>query len=81
MRDRALVGTLINAFSAAIGNTLTVDNIGLQIDDPAPLLTLARQGAFEACSYAIERLKAIAPIWKKEVGPDGTYWVEGPRGG
>ena len=40
-----------------------------------------RQGAFEACSYAIERLKAIAPIWKKEVGPDGTYWVEGPRGG
>jgi molybdopterin synthase catalytic subunit len=40
-----------------------------------------RQGTFDACRYAIERIKAISPIWKKEVGPDGTYWVEGPGGG
>jgi molybdopterin synthase catalytic subunit len=34
-------------------------------------------GCFEACQYAINRLKQIVPIWKKEVGPDGVEWVEG----
>ncbi len=34
-------------------------------------------GCFEACRYAIDRLKQIVPIWKKEVGPDGAEWVEG----
>ncbi len=35
------------------------------------------QGCFEACRYAIDRLKQIVPIWKKEVGPSGEEWVEG----
>ena len=34
-----------------------------------------RQQALEACAYAIERLKQIVPVWKKEVSPDGSYWV------
>lgn len=34
-------------------------------------------GCFEACAYAINRLKEIAPIWKKETGPDGSEWIEG----
>lgn len=34
-----------------------------------------RQQALEACAYAIERLKQIVPIWKREVSPDGSYWV------
>lgn len=34
-------------------------------------------GCFEACAYAINRLKEIVPIWKKETGPDGSEWVEG----
>jgi molybdopterin converting factor subunit 1 len=34
-------------------------------------------GIFEAASYGIDRLKEIVPIWKKEAGPDGDYWVEG----
>ena len=34
-------------------------------------------GCFEACAYAINRLKEIVPIWKKEVGPDGDEWIEG----
>jgi molybdopterin synthase catalytic subunit len=34
-------------------------------------------GCFEACAYAINRLKEIVPIWKKEVSPDGATWVEG----
>jgi len=36
-------------------------------------------GCFEACGYAIERLKAIVPIWKQENWADGQVWVEGPR--
>lgn len=35
------------------------------------------QGCFEAARYGIDRLKEIVPVWKKEVGEDGTFWVEG----
>lgn len=35
-----------------------------------------RAEAFEACRYAIDRLKAIIPIWKQEIRPEGsTEWV------
>jgi len=35
-----------------------------------------RNQAFEACRYAIDRLKEIVPIWKKENRADGrTEWV------
>ena len=36
-----------------------------------------RRIAFEACHYAIDRLKQTVPIWKKEVFEDGEEWVEG----
>ena len=38
-----------------------------------------RRMAFEACQYAIDRLKTVVPIWKKEVFEDGEVWV-GPAG-
>lgn len=38
-----------------------------------------RSEAFVACQYAIDRLKQIVPIWKKEVGEDGESWIEGPQ--
>jgi molybdopterin converting factor subunit 1 len=34
-----------------------------------------RKEAFRACEHAIDRLKADAPIWKKEVYDDGQQWV------
>lgn len=34
-------------------------------------------GVFEAARYGIDRLKEIVPIWKKEVGSKGEFWVEG----
>src|SRR6185312_11049094 len=34
-----------------------------------------RAPAFEACRAAIDRLKARAPIWKKEIGESGEAWV------
>lgn len=37
-------------------------------------------GVFEAARYGIDRLKEIVPVWKKEVGPDGEFWVEGEGG-
>ena len=36
-----------------------------------------RRVAFEACHFAIDRLKQTAPIWKKEIFEDGEEWVEG----
>ena len=42
------------------------------------VVTSAHRGiAFEACEYAINRLKKIVPIWKKEFFEDGEVWVEG----
>ncbi len=35
-----------------------------------------RDAAFKACRYAIDRIKQIVPIWKKEYGADGVAWVE-----
>jgi molybdopterin synthase catalytic subunit len=36
-----------------------------------------RAEAFQACRYAIERLKQIAPIWKRERFDGGEEWLEG----
>ncbi|HUG49051.1 MAG TPA: molybdenum cofactor biosynthesis protein MoaE [Candidatus Limnocylindria bacterium] len=37
-----------------------------------------RGAAFDACRYAIEELKARAPIWKAEHYEDGSVWVGAP---
>jgi molybdopterin converting factor subunit 1 len=34
-----------------------------------------RDAAFDAARYAIERLKEIVPIWKKEFYEDGATWI------
>ena len=39
--------------------------------------TAHRADAFAACRYAIERVKQIAPIWKREFFDGGDVWVEG----
>ena len=36
-----------------------------------------RAEAFQACRYAIERVKQIAPIWKRETFDGGEEWIEG----
>lgn len=36
-----------------------------------------RADAFAACRYAIERVKQIAPIWKREHFDGGEVWLEG----
>ncbi|MBE7471261.1 MAG: molybdopterin converting factor [Anaerolineae bacterium] len=59
-----------------------VQRIGhLEVGDNAVIVAVSSphrgDGCFEACQYAINRLKQIVPIWKKEVSPDGSAWVEG----
>ena len=34
-----------------------------------------RNDAFRACRLMIDRLKERVPIWKREHGPDGPYWI------
>jgi len=56
----------------------------LEIGDICVLIAVAsphRAEGFEACRYAIDRLKEIVPIWKKEVGEKGTIWVGTPFSG
>jgi molybdopterin synthase catalytic subunit len=51
----------------------------LGIGEPSVVIAVGtphRKQAFEACEYAIDRLKEVVPVWKKEIGPDGDEWVE-----
>ncbi len=54
----------------------------LQIGETSVLIAVSaahRDQAFAACRHAIERLKRVVPIWKKEYFADGAVWVEGER--
>jgi len=49
----------------------------LDIEEIAVIIAVAtahRNESFEAGRYAIERLKQIVPIWKKEKWEDGSEW-------
>jgi len=55
----------------------------LEIGEASVLIAVAashRGEAFEACRYAIDTLKRIVPVWKKEHFEDGEVWV-GLQGG
>lgn len=50
----------------------------LEISDVAVAIAVStphRDAAFKASRYAIERIKEIVPIWKKEHWEDGTKWI------
>ena len=53
----------------------------LQVGETAVVIALSaahRQDTFDALRYAIDRLKEIVPLWKKEVWADGAGdWVTG----
>ena len=52
----------------------------LEIGDASVVIVAAaahRAAAFQACRFAIERVKQIAPVWKHEFFEDGEAWVEG----
>lgn len=80
----------MNEIGEEIHQTFSIDRIAmvhrtgrLEIGETsvAIIVTSAhRKEAFEACRYAIDRLKQIVPIWKKEHFEDGAVWAESEAG-
>jgi molybdopterin synthase catalytic subunit len=54
--------------------TLTVGEASVVVAVASP----HRGVAFEACRFAIDRVKETVPVWKKEIAEDGYWWVEDP---
>jgi molybdopterin synthase catalytic subunit len=52
----------------------------LQVGEASIAIAVAsahRAEAYAACRYTIERVKQIAPIWKREFFDGGDVWIEG----
>ncbi len=50
----------------------------LQVGETSVVIAVSsahRDAAFEACRYAIERIKVLVPIWKREIYEDGAVWI------
>ena len=63
-----------------VGDMMMIHRLGrLDVGEVSVAVTVScphRAQAFEACRYAIDRLKELVPIWKKENWADGrTEWV------
>lgn len=62
-----------------VDDVAIVHRIGrLQIGQASVAIAVSaphRHEALAACAYAIDRLKEIVPIWKKEVWTDGEEWA------
>lgn len=79
---RALGRIVDEARTAWPGARLAVHHrIGrLEIGEASVVIVAAsphRGDAFAACRYAIERVKQIVPIWKREHFDGGDVWLEG----
>jgi molybdopterin synthase catalytic subunit len=66
-------GTPHIAIHHRTGN-LSVGDISLLVAVSA----VHRKEALAACSWIVDRVKERAPIWKKEFGEGGAFWIEGP---
>lgn len=80
----AQIGDEIHAKWPKVQAVCILHRIGrCEVGEPSVVIAVStphrNDGCFEACRYAIERLKAVAPIWKQENWSDGQVWVEGPR--
>jgi molybdopterin synthase catalytic subunit len=52
----------------------------LRVGETSVLIAVAtphRAEGFDALRFAIESVKRTAPVWKKEIYPDGYAWIEG----
>ena len=66
VRSRSIVGNIGAALQTIVGGNISIYT---------NLCERARQDAFEACQYAIDTIKRIVPIWKRELFEDGSAWV------
>lgn len=63
-----------------VGEIAMVHRLGhLEIGESSIVIAVAaphRHAAFEACAYAMDRVKEDVPVWKKEFFADGdAHWV------
>ena len=74
----AQVGQEVQDRWPEIRQVIVVHRVGrLEIGDTAIVIALSashRRQLFDALHYAIDRIKTIVPIWKKEVWADGAEW-------
>jgi molybdopterin synthase catalytic subunit len=52
----------------------------IEIGEPSLLVAVStahRREAFEACHWAVDRIKERMPVWKKEHFEGGETWIEG----
>lgn len=72
------IGEEIQARWKTIQKVAIVHRVGhLEVGEVSVVIALSaahRPEVFEALRYAIDRLKEIVPIWKKEVWSDGSEW-------
>jgi molybdopterin synthase catalytic subunit len=65
----------------AIHRVAIVHRLGrLQIGETSVFIAVSaphRAAAFDACRFAIDTLKRIVPIWKKQYFEDGAVWADG----
>jgi MoaE-MoaD fusion protein len=78
------IGAAIRGRWPGVKRVAMLHRIGrLEIGDSSVLIAVSaahRGDAFDACRYAIDTLKRIVPVWKKEHFEDGEVWV-GLQGG
>ena len=74
----AQIGDEIRERWPTIRDVSIVHRVGrLEIGETAVVIALSsahREETFTALHYAIDRIKEIVPIWKKEVRADGSEW-------
>lgn len=67
--------------SFAIHRLAILHRLGrLQIGETSVFIAVSaphRAAAFDGCRFAIDTLKRIVPIWKKEYFADGAIWADG----
>jgi len=77
-KEMARIGTEI-ALEVAGVELAVLHRVGsLKVGDVAVVCAASaphRGEAFDACRLLIDRIKARVPIWKREHGPSGPYWV------
>jgi molybdopterin synthase catalytic subunit len=78
------IGAAIRGRWPEVKRVAMLHRIGrLEIGESSVLIAVSaahRGDAFEACRYAIDTLKRVVPVWKKEHFEDGEVWV-GLQGG
>ena len=81
MTEKAIAAIMDKARARwSLTDCLVIHRFG-KLAPNAPIMMVAtasshRVDAFEAAEYLMDYLKSRAPFWKKEVGADGTNWVE-----